>query len=406
MPSSLGPAVDDVALAFRGYNTTNLGRTRELLHIPAYSEIVWEELRRYGAICRDVTRRPCDLVELVQASVQPGLDRYAEAIALIVAVELAQLRLLREVHGIDYSRAKFAFGYSLGEMTAVCCGGAFDPEELVRVPLAMAHDCVELSRDVEMGILFSRGGAISEHDVRRLCVDVTRRGRGTIGLSAILSPNSYLVIGQGYSVDLFKQEMKGALPAAAHLRINEHRWPPLHTSIVRQRHIVDRAAVMLDQLSPGTFPPTPPVFSLATGKRSYDDHAAREVLRQWIDHPQRLWDAVVETLNSGATAVLHIGPEPNLILATFARLAENVKQQTSGKSFDSYRMKAMSGLLSRPWLANLLPKRAALLRAPLLKQIVLEDWLIEHAPAVGGTHRPAAQPLAEARHEAAPSEAK
>jgi hypothetical protein len=38
-----------------------------------------------------------------------------------------------------------------------------------------------------------------------------------------------------------------------------------------------------------------------------------------------------------------------------------------------------------------LPKRAALLRAPLLKQIVLEDWLIEHAPPVGGTHRPHAK---------------
>jgi len=391
MPTPLGPDLNDVALAFRGYNTTNLGRTRELLHIPAYGEILWEELRRYGRICSEFTHRPSDLVEIVKTNVEPGLDRYAESIALIVAVEVAQLRLLREVHGVDYAQAKMAFGYSLGEMTAVCCGGAFATEELIRVPLAMAADCVELSRDAEMGVLFSRGGAISEHDVRRLCADVTCRGRGTIGLSAILSPNSYLIIGQGYTVDMFKEEMKAALPAAAHLRINEHRWPPLHTAIVRQRHVVDRAALMIDQLRPGKFPPTPPVFSLATGKRNYDEYAAREVLRQWIDHPQRLWDAVMETLNSGVSAVLHIGPEPNLILATFARLAENVKQQTNGKTFDSYRMKAMSGLASRPWLANLLPKRAALLRAPLLKQIVLEDWLIEHAPHGGSAHRLAAK---------------
>jgi len=387
MPTPLGPDLDDVALAFRGYNTTNLGRTRELLHIPAYGEILWEELRRYGRICSEFTHRPSDLVEIIKANVEPGLDRYAESIALIVAVEVAQLRLLREVHGVDYAQAKLAFGYSLGEMTAVCCGGAFATEELIRVPLAMAADCVELARDAEMGVLFSRGGAISEHDVRRLCADVTRRGRGTIGLSAILSPNSYLIIGQGYTVDTFKEEMKGALPAAAHLRINEHRWPPLHTPIVRQRHVVDRAALMIDQLRPGKFPPTPPVFSLATGKRSYEEYAAREILRQWIDHPQRLWDAVMETLNSGVSTVLHIGPEPNLILATFARLAENVKQQTNGKTFDSYRMRAMSGLAARPWLANLLPKRAALLRAPSLKQIVLEDWLIEHAPHGGSAHR-------------------
>jgi [acyl-carrier-protein] S-malonyltransferase len=380
MPTPLGPEIADVALAFRGYNTTNLGQSRKLLHIPAYGEIIWEELRRYSRICRDTTGRPCDLVELVKQNVEVGLDCYAESIALIIAVETAHLRLLREVHGIDYAGARLAFGYSLGEMMAVCCGGAFKAEELVRVPLAMADDCADLARDAEMGVLFSRGGAISEHDVRRLCADITRRGRGTIGLSAILSPNSYLIIGQGYTVDLFKEEMKAALPAAAHLRINEHRWPPLHTPIVRQRHVVDRAALMIDQLQPGKFPPAPPVFSMATGKRNYDEHAAREVLRQWIDHPQRLWDAVVETLNSGVSTVIHIGPEPNLILATFARVAENVKQQTNGKTFDSYRMKAMSGLVSRPWLANLLPKRAALLRAPLLKHIVLEDWLVEHAP--------------------------
>ena len=376
----LGFALNDVALAFRGYNTTNLGRTRELLHVPAYSEIVRKELEHFGRSCSEVTRRPADLVDLVESNVEPGLDRYAEAIALIVAAEQAQLRLLRKVHRIDYRQAKLAWGYSLGEMMAVCCGGAFAAEDLVRVPLAMAADCADLARDAEMGVLFSRGGAISEHDVVRLCAKITQQGRGTIGLSAILSPNTYLLIGQGYTVDRFKEEMKDALPAAAHLRVNEHRWPPLHTPIVRQRHVADRASVMLEQLPPGTFPPTPPVFSLATGKVNYDEHQAREVLRRWIDHPQLLWDAVVETFNSGVSAVLHIGPDPNLIPSTFERVAENVKQQANGKSFDSYRNKAMRGMVSRPWLAALLPKRAALLRAPLITHIILEDWLIEHSP--------------------------
>ena len=128
MPTPLGPDLDDVALAFRGYNTTNLGRTRELLHVPAYGEILWEELRRYSYICSEWTRRPSDLVEIVKINVEPGLDRYAESVALIVAVEVAQLRLLREVHGVDYAQAKLAFGYSLGEMMAVCCGGSFKAE--------------------------------------------------------------------------------------------------------------------------------------------------------------------------------------------------------------------------------------------------------------------------------------
>jgi [acyl-carrier-protein] S-malonyltransferase len=44
-------------------------------------------------------------------------------------------------------------------------------------------------------------------------------------------------------------------------------------------------------------------------------------------------------------------------------------------------MRAAAGLARRPWLSALLPSRAALLRAPLLKHIILEDWLLEHEPA-------------------------
>lgn len=379
MEAPLGERIAECALAFRGYNVTNLGRTRELLAVPAYGDILQQELARYGDICCEYSATRVDLARLVEDGVEPPLHRYGESVALIVAVEIAQLRLLREVHGIDYAGAKLAFGYSLGEMVAVCCGGAFTAEELVRVPLAMARDCAELARDAEMGVLFSREGVLPEAEVRRLCVETTAEGRGTIGASALLSPNTILVIGQGYSVDRLKEKLASALPEV-HLRINEHRWPPLHTPIVRQRHVPDRAAVLLETLQLGELPMRPPVVSLVTGQRNYAPHTARELLRQWIDHPQRLWDGVCETLAAGVKTVLHIGPEPNLIVATFARLSENVRQQTNGKTIDRYRMKALSGMAQRPWLASLLPARAALLRAPYVEHVILEDWLLANAP--------------------------
>ncbi len=379
MEAPLGERIAECALAFRGYNVTNLGRTRELLAVPAYGEILRQELARYGDICCEYSATQVDLARLIEDGVEPPLHRYGESVALIVAVEIAQLRLLREVHDIDYAGAKLAFGYSLGEMVAVCCGGAFTAEELVRVPLAMARDCAELARDAEMGVLFSREGVLPEAEVRRLCVETTAEGRGTIGASALLSPNTILVIGQGYSVDRLKEKLASALPEV-HLRINEHRWPPLHTPIVRQRHVPDRAAVLLETLQLGELPMRPPVVSLVTGQRNYAPHTARELLRQWIDHPQRLWDGVCETLAAGVKTVLHIGPEPNLIVATFARLSENVRQQTNGKTIDRYRMKALSGMAQRPWLASLLPARAALLRAPYVEHVILEDWLLANAP--------------------------
>ena len=380
MDPSLSEGMADAALAFRGYNVTNLGRTAELLDVPAYRAALAEELQRYSAICSDAIAAPVDLVRLVEERVEPGIDRYAESVALIVAVEIAQLRILREVHGIDYKDARLAFGYSLGELAAVCIGGAFAAEELLRVPLSMARACVELAGDAEMGVLFSRGERIVEADVRRLCGEVTCEGRGTIGISSVLSPNSYLLIGQGYSVDRFKERMKSALPSDAHMRINSYRWPPLHTPIVRQRQVPDRASVMMECLKPGTLPPKPAVISLVTGKRGYEPHNARELLRQWIDQPQRLWDAMCETLAAGVESIVHIGPEPNLIPATFARLSENVVQQNGGRSPASYGRRAVSRMLKRPWLTSLLPARAALLRAPYVRHVILEDWLLDHAP--------------------------
>ncbi|MEQ8211059.1 MAG: hypothetical protein RH917_14630 [Lacipirellulaceae bacterium] len=372
--------VVNAALAFRGYNVTNLGRTSELLEIAAYREIVAEELGRFGAVCEREACRPVDLLQLVQDDNEPDLAHYSEAVALVVATEIAQLRLLKEVHGVDHGRAKLSFGYSLGELSAVCCSGVFAVEDLVRVPLALAEDCVLLSEETRMGVLFSRGPAIPEADVDRLCVTITSEGKGTIGISAVLSPNTYLLIGQNQTVQRFKDQMHELLPHKAHLRLNSDQWPPLHTPIVRQCAVPDRAAVMMQNLPGGLQPPSPPVVSLVTGKRSYDDHSGREVLRQWVDHPQRLWDAVCETLAAGVETVIHIGPEPNVIPATFQRLAENVEQQTGSNSIESFRLRAVAGLARRSWLSALLPSRASLLRAPHVKHIILEDWLIENAP--------------------------
>lgn len=380
MDQPLVANIAETALAFRGFNVTNMGRTAELLSCAAYHDIVVEELRRFSEVCAEFTEGPVDLLQRVVTGDEPGLEHYAESIALIVAVEAAQLRLLNEVHQIDTSGVQLSFGYSLGELAAVSYGGMFAIDEMIRVPLALANDSIELAQDITMGVLFSRGPTIDETDVERLCLHITGEGQGTIGISAVLSPNTYLLIGQRDTVRRFKTVMHDLLPHRVHLRINTNQWPPLHTPIVRQRNVADRASVMMETLSGGFTPPCPPVLSLVTGEMSYDDHCARDVLRRWVDHPQRLWDAVDKTLAAGIAAVVHVGPEPNVIPATFRRLSENVQQQTTGSSLGSLGMRAVSGMARRPWLAALLPSDAALLRAPHVRQVILEDWLWENAP--------------------------
>src|SRR3954454_6436053 len=383
MPNSLQPKIGSTAFAFRGYNTTNLGRTPEILAHPTYGRTMRRYLQRASEVCAKIIGRPVDLVDIVSRREEPGLDRYAEAISLIVAADLAQVELLEEFHGVRFREAKLAYGYSLGGLSAVACAGVFTMAEVLSVPVAMAMDSAELAADTVMGVLFSRGPAIDERDVNRLCRLITSEGHGTISVSSILTPNTYLLLGQNDTISRFKDKMHEFLPDPAHIKLNPERWPPLHTPIVRQRHIPDRAAVMMDSMRGGLQPPCPPVLSLVTGERSYDDYHARDILRDWIDHPQRLWDAVYETLSSGISTVIHVGPGPNVIPATFTRLSENVSQQMTGRSIGHMGMRAAAGLARRPWLSTLLPSRAALLRAPLLRHIILEDWLLENSP--GGT---------------------
>jgi [acyl-carrier-protein] S-malonyltransferase len=376
----LRQAMPRAAFSFRGYNTTNLGRTHELWEVPAYQPVLERWLELGSQVCHDAHGLTTDLVARVVGQREPDLDHYAESVALIMAVEFAQIELLETIHAIEYRKARLSFGYSLGELTAVAASQIISPAEAMEVPVALAHDCAALAHDVRMGIVFSRTEAVDEHKVIRLCEEITAERQGVIGISAVLSPNTYLVLGQRDTLARFRAEMGSVLGKSAHLKRDPNLWPPLHTPIVRQRHIPDRASVMMEKMSPRPGLESPTLFSLATGTASYHHIPAREILRRWIDHPQRLWDAVMFTLKEDVDLIIHVGPAPNVVPATFSRLSDNVRQQLARMSLSGLGMRAVSNLVNRRWLANLLPNRAALLRAPSIRQLNLEDWLIDNAP--------------------------
>src|SRR5947209_12208470 len=121
------------ALAFRGYNVTNLGRTGELLAHAAYGPTVERHLRAASVTASDVLHRPIDLVARVRGGEETSLEAYGEAIALLLAVEGAQLELLGQVFEIDYRTARFSFGFSLGEVGALGAAGGVDEAGCTRV---------------------------------------------------------------------------------------------------------------------------------------------------------------------------------------------------------------------------------------------------------------------------------
>lgn len=366
------------AFAFRGYNVTNLGRTPELLAHPRYGPTVAAVLDEASQVAEAVLGRPVDLRARVENRRETqDLSSYAEDLALITAVDIAQIRLLDQLFGIPIHEAKLAFGYSLGEASALIAGGVFEMQHLLRAPLTFADDLVELGRDVRMGVLFSRGPALDELAVQRLCLTISNESPATIGVSSILSPNAMLLLGQADTLSRFQAAMANVMPPQTHLRRNQHFWAPMHTPITWQRAIPNRGAHLLEKLPGGFRAPSLPILSGNADQACYGDQNSRELLHDWIDHPQRLWSMIYRTLAAGVDTVVHVGPAPNLIPATFRRLAEDVHGQLNGYSPTSLGLRAMSHLVRRPWLAQVLPERAALLRAPMLRHIILEDWLLE-----------------------------
>ncbi|MEX0703108.1 MAG: hypothetical protein WD069_13515 [Planctomycetales bacterium] len=376
--AELPKRIRSAAFAFRGYNVTNLGRTPELLAHPSYGPTVAGYLHRASEACSEATGRAVHLAERVRREAPSTLASYPEDIALSVAVSLAEIELLRTFFGGAIDEARFAFGYSLGEISAVAAAGVFEMEAVLEPLLELAPDAADLAQDVEMGVLFSRGPALDLRKVERHCLELTAEGHGVISIMSFLSPNSVLLLGQGETVPRFRDTMHDVLPAPIHLRANSHRWPPMHTPITWQRNIPNRAGVLMQTAAGGFVKPRPAVLSCVTGDASYDEINSRSILMRWVDHPQRLWDVIERTLSEGVELVVHVGPEPNIVPATYARLSNNVATQLNARTLGGFGMRAMSHLVrrSRPWLRSLLSKDAALLRAPFIDQVILQDWLL------------------------------
>ncbi|MGR8947131.1 MAG: ACP S-malonyltransferase [Gammaproteobacteria bacterium] len=378
---NLEPKLPRTAFSFRGYNVENLGRTKELLADPVYGPLVRKHLDQASEMAADALRRRIDLAGRVENDSEPGLSTYGEAIALIMSASLAQLDLLRDFHGIEISEGQVAFGYSLGELVAVVASGMFELESVLKLILPLARDAAELALDVQMGVVFCRGRELDFAAVQKHCIEITNEGNGTIGISSYLAPNTVLLLGQGDTIDHFKRTIKNIPPHRVHLKKNDHQWPPLHTAIVRQKNMSNRGAVALETLPGGFTLPSPPIVSCVTGDISYNEVNSREILIDWIDQPQQLWLAIEKILQMGVERIVHVGPAPNIIPATLNRLSIDVSSQLGKKSLSGISMRAVSRITrNRGWLRNLVAKNAALLRAPFIEQINLEDWLLENRP--------------------------
>jgi [acyl-carrier-protein] S-malonyltransferase len=364
------------ALAFRGYDLTNIGRGPELLEHPAYGSVVRGFLERASALCSDVLGKKVDLPARVLAREPSTLSTFVHDIGTIVAIELAQIELLEKFFEIPVPHARLSFGHSIGELSALVVGGMYTMEQLLPVPLALATDCAELTANTTLGVLSNQGDPLEIEDVQHLCSTISSKGMGLIGPSTYLSPYQVLLLGQANTFDLLEEVMRDYLPAGVTLRRKPNQWPPLHTPLVWERNIPNRTALRLHHTAGGHRKPIPNVASCTTGVANYDEWNNRAILADWTDHPQRLWDVMEYTLASGAEMVVHVGPEPKLLTTCFDRLSHRIMKQLKMRHLDRLGSSVIPSIGRNGWLTRKLPTNAVLLRAPFLHHLVLEDWLL------------------------------
>ena len=364
------------AFAFRGYDVANLGRSRELLNHPRYGPIVRGVLDEVSAVSSEALRRHVDVADRIERDQESTLERFPDDVALIVGMELAHLRLLEDCFGLAASRARLSVGYSIGELTAMIAGGVYALDQLLPVPLALAPDCAELAEGTTMGVLFTREPVLDESEVARICRSISSEGHGLIGPSAYLSPNTALILAEGDCLDRLDKAIPDHFPGRVMLRRNPNRWPPLHSPIVWRKNIPNRTATAMYAIKGGTAPPRPSIVSCVTGKEDVDSDNSRDLMIRWTDSPQRLWDAIDTTLNAQVDSIIHVGPAPNLIPATFSRLSNNVQKHVQNRMLQRIGHGVVTTMNRHAWLAQVLPAKASLLRIPFIEHIILEDWLL------------------------------
>src|SRR5688500_3167944 len=231
-PEELSRHLPLTALSFRGYNVTNLGRSAQLLAQPRYTATIERHLDLASAAAAEILGRPVDLVSVVRSNTELPLEKYGEAVALILAMEEAQLELLDRVYKVPWQQARLSFGFSLGEVAALVAGKVMELPEALKAPLTLADDCVAMARAVSLGMFFTRAAELPRDDSRRLLLQVNDEGKGVIGISAYPTPNSMLLMGQADTGDRFKELAQSKPHVNVQLRRHSERWPPLHTPIV------------------------------------------------------------------------------------------------------------------------------------------------------------------------------
>ena len=187
------------AIAFRGYDVGNIGRSPELLEHPAYGRIVRPVLEAASAVCSDALGSKVDLVARITDREPSDLSTFVHDIGTDRRdADRADSGCLEEVFDIPVRQARLSFGHSIGELSALVLGGVYEMEQLLPDPSFSGKGLRRADRQTPRWESCRCTGRFCRSRMsQHLCSSISSRGQGLIGPSTYLSPYQVLLLGQG-----------------------------------------------------------------------------------------------------------------------------------------------------------------------------------------------------------------
>lgn len=294
-----------IALIFSGQGAQKVGMGRSLFEAAPSVRALYE---RAGAVLGwDLAKVSFEgpEEELVQTRVcQPALFVHGYALYSLLA------------EGGHLGDFGYAFGLSLGEVTALTAGGVFDFETGLRV-------VAERGRLMQLACEAARGGMASVIGEEPAAVEALCR-EFDIEVANLNCPGQIVVSGE-----LTRVEAAVAAAKARGLR----RVIPLNVAGAYHSRLMEPARAAFAEFLAGIElrPPRVTVLTNTTGRAVAEPTAIRDALVQQVVSPVRWEDCMREAARLGATAFWELGPG-----AVLAGLARRIDREWRVKSFAEF----------------------------------------------------------------------
>lgn len=236
-----------------------------------------------------------DLYDLIDSGDMKELMKAPKLQPAILVTTYSFFMLTKEILGIQ---PDFMAGHSLGEISALVCGGVLEFEDAVKIAQSRGKFMQEVSDEIGEGAMV----AISEielENIKQLCKDYQDRNT-PVYLSNYNSTDQYVVSGLKSDIMSFGEDIKQMGGTAIAIRVNL----PFHSPYMK--HAADKFE---EELRKYKFKPADcNIISNVTGEPYPVDADIPAILTRQIVSPVRWIDSMKYLEAAGVELLLEMGP--------------------------------------------------------------------------------------------------